>query len=107
MDFVVVSGEAAGMNPAGWAKQNRPHMNVTVLEKNECVSFSAYGLPYSVADPNRPINDLVVGQTDVFREKQGINLLTGYRVDTIDRDPRLLMASDRWGKPSACRTIHF
>jgi NADPH-dependent 2,4-dienoyl-CoA reductase/sulfur reductase-like enzyme len=41
-------------------------------------------MPYSIADPRRGIEELVVRKAEVFREKQGIRLLTGHRVTTID-----------------------
>ena len=48
------------------------------------VSYSACGMPYNIADPEREIEDLVVRQAHVFREKQNINLLTGHCVEAID-----------------------
>ena len=84
MDFIVIGGDAAGMSAASRAKRNRPDLNVTVLEKTMDVSYSACGMPYNIADPGRDINDLVVRAAKVFREKQGINLLTGHNVEGID-----------------------
>ena len=84
MNFVVIGGDAAGMSAASRAKRLMPDMNVTVLEKNHDVSFSACGMPYNIAVPEKPIEDLVVRQADVFREKQGINLQTGHEVTKID-----------------------
>ena len=82
--LVIIGGDAAGMSAAGRAKRTLPDMEVTVLEKSEDVSYSACGMPYNIADPDRDIDDLVVRKAAVFREKQGINLLTGHRADTID-----------------------
>jgi len=84
MNFVIIGGDAAGMSAASRAKRNRPDMDVTVLEMTKDVSYSACGMPYNIADPDREIEDLVVRQASVFREKQGIHLLTGHRADRID-----------------------
>jgi NADPH-dependent 2,4-dienoyl-CoA reductase/sulfur reductase-like enzyme len=84
MNFLVIGGDAAGMSAASRAKRNMPEMNVTVLEKTHDVSYSACGMPYNIAVPGKAIEDLVVRQAQVFREKQGINLLTGHAVDSID-----------------------
>jgi len=84
MEFVIIGADAAGMSAASKAKRNQPDLNVTVLEKTEDVSYSACGMPYNIADPNRPIDDLVVRSADVFRQKQGIRLLTGHEVTAID-----------------------
>jgi len=84
MKFLIIGGDAAGMSAASRAKRNDPGIDVTVLEKTEDVSYSACGMPYNIADSEREIDDLVVRQADVFREKQDINLLTGHCVESID-----------------------
>ena len=84
MNFVVIGGDAAGMSAASRAKRNNPDLNVTVLEKTMDVSYSACGMPYNIADPERKIEDLVVRQAHVFIEKQDINVLTGHCVESID-----------------------
>ncbi len=71
MRFVVIGGDAAGMSAASRAKRNLPEMDVTVLEQTEDVSYSACGMPYNIADPNRDMDDLVVRSAPVFREKAG------------------------------------
>ena len=84
MNFVIIGGDAAGMSAASRAKRTMPDLKVTVLEKTMDVSYSACGMPYNIAEPDREINDLVVRHAHVFREKQNINLLTGHCVDHID-----------------------
>ncbi len=84
MHFVIIGGDAAGMSAASRSKRNQPDLEVTVLEKTMDVSYSACGMPYNIADPARSIDDLVVRQAQVFRDKQGIDLRTGHTVDRID-----------------------
>ena len=84
MNFVIIGGDAAGMSAASRAKRNRSDLDVTVLEKSMDVSYSACGMPYNIADPERDIDDLVVRTAAVFREKQGVNLLTGHCVEAVD-----------------------
>jgi len=84
MRLLIIGGDAAGMSAASRAKRNSPDMEITVLEKTHDVSYSACGMPYNIADKERRIEDLVVRQARVFKEKQGINLLTGYLVEKID-----------------------
>ena len=84
MEFVIIGGDAAGMSAASRAKRNRPDLNVTVFEKSGDVSYSACGMPYNIADSGREIEDLVVRPAHVFRDKQGINVLTGHVVESID-----------------------
>lgn len=98
MNFLVIGGDAAGMSAASRARRNQPDMNVTVLEQTTDVSYSACGMPYNIADPERAIDDLVVRQAQVFRDKQGINLLTGCRAEAIDPVARTVQAVDHTGK---------
>jgi len=85
MAFVIIGGDAAGMSAASRAKRNDPSLTVMVLEATQDVSYSACGMPYNIADPIRAMDDLVVRHAEVFREKQGIDLKLGHRVEKIDR----------------------
>ncbi len=85
MRFVVIGGDAAGMSAASRVKRKRPETEVVVLEQTYDVSYSACGMPYNIADPERDMNQLVVRKAEVFIEKNGINLLVGHRVTQIDR----------------------
>jgi len=84
MKFIIIGGDAAGMSAASKAKRHMANMDVTVLEQTDDVSYSACGMPYNIAEPDREIEDLVVRKAHIFREKQGINLLTGHRAESID-----------------------
>ena len=84
MKFIIIGGDAAGMSASSKAKRHTANMDVTVLEQTDDVSYSACGMPYNIAEANRDIEDLVVRRAQVFREKQGINLLTGHRAESID-----------------------
>ncbi len=93
MNFVIIGGDAAGMSAASRAKRNKPDLNVTVLEKTQDVSYSACGMPYNIADAHRDMEDLVVRKAEVFREKQGINLMTGHCVEYIDTKKKTVSGS--------------
>ena len=84
MNFVIIGGDAAGMSAASRAKRSDPNLNVIVLEQTRDVSYSACGMPYNIADPDREMDDLVVRRAEVFRGKQGIDVKTGHRAETID-----------------------
>ena len=47
-------------------------------------------MPYNIADPGRDLNDLIVREAKVFREKQGIDLRIGHRVEAIDPSRKLV-----------------
>jgi NADPH-dependent 2,4-dienoyl-CoA reductase/sulfur reductase-like enzyme len=86
------------MSAASRAKRNLPDLEVTVLEKTQDVSYSACGMPYNIADPTVPIEELVVRHAQVFREKQGIDLRTGHRVERIDRVAKAVSGKDSQGE---------
>ncbi|MDJ0990086.1 MAG: FAD-dependent oxidoreductase [Desulfobacterales bacterium] len=94
MNFLVIGGDAAGMSAASRAKRHRPDLDVTVLEKTADVSYSACGMPYNIADPDRSIEDLVVRRAEVFRDKQGIDLRTGIEATAIDPAARTVSTRD-------------
>jgi CoA-dependent NAD(P)H sulfur oxidoreductase len=98
MRFVVIGADAAGMSAASRARRNTPDMDVAVLEKTGDVSYSACGMPYNIGDPARDIDDLVVRRAEVFREKQGIDLMTGHTVTGIDPAARIVSGHTDKGK---------
>jgi NADPH-dependent 2,4-dienoyl-CoA reductase/sulfur reductase-like enzyme len=97
MKFVIIGGDAAGMSAASRAKRRRPDMEVTVFEKTGDVSYSACGMPYNIADPKRPMDDLVVRSASVFRDKLGIQLMTGHEITGIDSASRTVYGKDLAG----------
>ncbi|MCD4716462.1 MAG: FAD-dependent oxidoreductase [Desulfobacterales bacterium] len=98
MKFVIIGGDAAGMSAASRAKRNMSDLEVTVLEQTQDVSYSACGMPYNIADPDRDMDDLVVRHAHVFREKQGIDLRTGHRVEGIDRNAKTVAGRNLEGR---------
>ena len=52
--------------------------------------IAACSMPYNIADPDREIDDLVVRQAHVFREKQQLDLRTEHRVEIIDPDSKII-----------------
>ncbi len=100
MKFIIIGGDAAAMSAASRTKRNMPDMEVIVLEQTMDVSYSACGMPFNIADPVRDMNDLVVRQGEVFRNKQGIDLRTGHRVFKIDPLIRNVMFIDSKGQSS-------
>ncbi|MDA8403060.1 MAG: FAD-dependent oxidoreductase [Desulfobacteraceae bacterium] len=99
MNFLIIGGDAAGMSAASRAKRNLPELNVTVLEKSHDVSYSACGMPYNIADAERNMDDLVARPASVFREKQGINLLTGHLAESISPLDQTVSGVSGQGQP--------
>ncbi len=72
--LVVVGGVAAGMSAAAQVRRRHPNVEVTVFERGNFVSYGACGMPYNLADPNRPIDDLIVMSAENARNERGIDL---------------------------------
>ena len=98
MKFLIIGGDAAGMSAASRAKRKNPDMDVTVLEKTQDVSYSACGMPYNIADPDRDMEKLVVRKAEVFIEKNRINLLTGHKASKIDPKEKIVTGVDSLNK---------
>uniref|UniRef100_A0A7C4EY45 Pyridine nucleotide-disulfide oxidoreductase n=1 Tax=Desulfomonile tiedjei TaxID=2358 RepID=A0A7C4EY45_9BACT len=98
MRFVVIGGDAAGMSAASKAKRNKPDLEVIVLEATSDVSYSACGMPYNIAQPERIMDDLVVRKAEVFRSKQGIDLRLGHTANALDKDRKLALGTADGGK---------
>jgi NADPH-dependent 2,4-dienoyl-CoA reductase/sulfur reductase-like enzyme len=98
MELVIIGGDAAGMSAASRAKRNRPDVNITVFEKTRDVSYSACGMPYNIADPERGMDDLIVRHAEVFRQKQGIDLQINHNVEKIDPERRVISGTTSGGK---------
>jgi NADPH-dependent 2,4-dienoyl-CoA reductase/sulfur reductase-like enzyme len=99
MKFVIIGGDAAGMSAASRAKRMNPDLDVLVLEQTRDVSYSACGMPYNIADPQRDMDRLVVRKAEVFIEKNKINLLTGHRVTALDRGGKKVSGKTLEGDP--------
>ncbi|MFN2357897.1 MAG: FAD-dependent oxidoreductase [Desulfotignum sp.] len=88
MNFVIIGGDAAGMSAASRARRLYPDLDITVLEQSFDVSYSACSMPYNIADPDTPMDSLVVRTAQEFIDKQQINLRTGHKVTAIHPDTR-------------------
>ncbi len=99
MRFVIIGGDAAGMSAASRARRNQKDLEIVVLEQTMDVSYSACGMPYNLADPDRHMDELVVREAAVFREKQGIDLRLGHRVEAVDREARAVRGRTSDGQP--------
>lgn len=102
MKFVVIGGDAAGMSAASRAKRLDPKSEITVFEQTHDVSYSACGMPYNIADPQTPIDKLIVRRAEVFREKQGIDLYLAHRVTAIDRTAKIISGVKQNGQSFEC-----
>ena len=74
LNIVIIGGIGAGMSVAAKAKRENPDANITVIEKENYISFGACGLPYYLGkqfdDPS-----YMFARTPEQIKQSGINLL--------------------------------
>jgi NADPH-dependent 2,4-dienoyl-CoA reductase/sulfur reductase-like enzyme len=97
MRYVIIGGDAAGMSASSRLKRRDPDAEVVVFEKTGDVSYSACGMPYNIADADKPIDKLIVRTAEAFRSGQGIDLRTGHKVEKIDSDKKKIYGTSTDG----------
>ncbi len=83
MDIIVIGGIAAGMSVAAKARRENPDATITVIEKEDYVSFGACGLPYYLGNQFDDENEMFA-RTPEQMEQSGINLLLKHEVESVD-----------------------
>ena len=89
MEIVVIGGIAAGMSAAAKAARTNKEAIVTVIEKENYISFGACGLPYYLGGQFEDEQEMFARTPDQIRDS-GINLLLEHEVRTIDFKNKVL-----------------
>lgn len=87
MEIVIIGGIAAGASIAAKAKRTNPSANITIIEKEDYVSFGACGLPYYIGEQFNDSDRMFARSVEKTRE-QGINVLTKHEALNIDFDKK-------------------
>lgn len=83
MDILVIGGIAAGASIAAKAKRTNPAANVTIIEKEDYLSFGACGLPFYLGGQFEDGNRMMVRSVEDTR-KAGIEVLIKHEVLSVD-----------------------
>lgn len=103
MDIIVIGGIAAGMSVAAKAKRENPEAKITVVEKEDYVSFGACGLPYYLGNQFEDENEMFA-RTPEQMEESGIELLLKHEVSSVNFDNKELTIKDLSTGDSCCRS---
>ncbi|MHC4943297.1 MAG: FAD-dependent oxidoreductase [Planctomycetota bacterium] len=101
LKIVVVGASAAGLRAASRARRLNPEARVVVLDQDTFISYGACGMPYFVsgdierADKLRETAYGLIRDPEFFRTAKDIEVLTGVRVEQIDRDGRQVLCKDK------------
>lgn len=98
--IVVIGAMGAGLRAACHLKRSCPDIEVTVLEKDDFISYNSYGIPYyicgDVADETQLCSTSfqMVRDVSYFRKVKGIRVLPGMEVLKIDRTAMVVYGQD-------------
>lgn len=93
MEIIVIGGIAAGMSVAAKAARTNKDARITVLEKEDYVSFGACGLPYYLGGQFDDENEMYSRTADQMREA-GINIELSHEVLSVDFDHKKVEVKD-------------
>ena len=85
LKIFIIGGVAAGMSAAVRARKNDPRSEITVIQKEEQVSYGACGFPYYISGEVGEI-ETIIGRTQVEYEQQSNKILKGH--DALDFNSR-------------------
>lgn len=91
--LLVIGGVAAGPKAAAKARRCDPEMEITVIERGECISYAACGLPYHICDVVEE-EDLVVKTPQDFKQVKDIDVLLRHEALAIDRSHKEVEVRD-------------
>ena len=83
--IVIIGGGACGPKTAARARRLDAAAQITMVQDEELISYAGCGLPYYISDVVRSRNALLVRDAAAFKKISNVDVLTGTRVDRIDR----------------------
>ncbi|MBU1169033.1 MAG: FAD-dependent oxidoreductase [Proteobacteria bacterium] len=102
--IVVIGGVALGTKAACRLKRLSPDTEVTLLDKDEKISYGGCGIPYYVSGDVAEAEDLqstafhMVRDAEFFRKIKGFKVLTGTEAICIDRENKRVFAKNAKGE---------
>lgn len=90
-NYLIIGAVAAGTKAAAKIKREQPAARVTVLTRENYVSYAGCGLPYYLSGVIKEQGDLVVkGPADFARD--GIEVLCGYEAEAVRPEEKVVVA---------------
>lgn len=107
ISIIVVGASAAGLRAAARARRRLPEAKILVIDQGSFISYAGCGMPYFVSGDIQSVDKLrttpygLVRDANFFREAKGLEVVTGTKVEKIDRDARKVYCkSVKTGEPS-------
>jgi CoA-dependent NAD(P)H sulfur oxidoreductase len=93
LKIVIIGGVAAGMSAAMRARKNNPRSEITVIQKEDVVSYGACGMPYFIAGKIKKAENLIARSKEEF-EQQNIKVLTEHEALYFHHHKKTLFVRD-------------
>ena len=84
-NIVIIGGGACGPKTAARARRLDAQAQITMLQDEALISYAGCGLPYYISGVVKSRNALLVRDAAAFKKISNVDVLTGTRVDSIDR----------------------
>lgn len=98
MKVVIVGGNALGASTAARLRRLDENVEITIIEKNDYVSFANCGLPYYLSGIIASSNSLFVTSKDELKRKYKLNLLDRTEMIGLDENKKVIFISSENGE---------
>lgn len=93
MEIVIIGGIAAGMGTAAKARRENPEAKITVIEKEDYISFGACGLPYYLGNQFEDRNKMFARTVEQMVQS-GIIIKINHEATAVDYDKKVVYYKD-------------
>lgn len=90
MRIIVIGSVAAGTSVAAKARRNTEDAEIVVYEQGKDISYSVCGIPYAIGGEVGSIDRLTPRDTQWFKTRYNVDVLTEHSVVRIDKDSQTI-----------------
>ena len=98
MKVLIIGGVAAGPKTAARLRRLSPDAEITVIERQDVVSYAGCGMPYYIEDIIKEYDELLGGATirdaEYFKENKGFTVLDRTEAKKINRAEKTVTVED-------------
>lgn len=92
--LLIIGGVAAGTKAAARARRENPGLEITVVTRDQHISYAGCGLPYYIGDVLREEKELLVKQPEDFHVDMDITVLTLQEAQKILPEKKVVIVKD-------------
>ncbi len=96
--ILVIGGVATGPKAAARLRRLDPDAEITVVERQELISYAGCGMPYYIEDIIKNYDELLGGDiirdTEYFKQQKGFTVLDSTEAKKINRDKKTVTVED-------------